>query len=43
MSLYLQHRLSLTGVALDPEQPALVVVAPPLEVGIVEDPAVRVL
>ena len=36
-----QHRLALAGSALDPQQPVLFVIAPSLEVGIVEDPAVR--
>ena len=36
-----QHRLALAGVAFDPEQSGVVVVAPSLEVGVIEDPTVR--
>jgi hypothetical protein len=37
-----QHRLAFAGVAFDPEQPALFVVAPLLEVGMFEDPLIGV-
>lgn len=36
-----QHGLSLARIALDPEQPTLVIVAPLLIVRVVEDPFVR--
>ena len=37
-----QHRLTLARIALDPEQVALVVIVPSLEIFVIEDPAVRV-
>ena len=36
-----QHRLALAGITLDPEQPALRVIAPLSKVSIVEYPEVR--
>ena len=36
-----QHGLALAGIALDPEQSALLVVTPLLKIGVAEDPAVR--
>jgi hypothetical protein len=37
-----QHRLALAWVALNPEQEALRIVAPPSEISVVEDLAVQV-
>jgi hypothetical protein len=38
-----QHRLTLAGIALDPDHSALLVVAPSPEVDVFENPLVRVL
>ena len=38
-----EHRVTLAGVSLDPEQSCVFVVAPSREVVMVEDPAVRLL
>lgn len=38
-----QHCLALAGIALDPEELSGIVVSPPLEVFVVQNPSVRVL